>query len=354
MNIALDVSPLEEKLVLGHRVRGTGFYIKNLKSSLLQYFPKNNYTFFSRGDSLPEDVDIVHYPYFEPFFLTLPSKKVNRTIVTVHDLTPFVFPDYFKIGVKGRIKWLLQKRALKNADAIITDSQSSKNDVIKYTGIPESKISVVYLAAGEEFKRVEISKLKVESLRKKYNLPEKFTLYVGDVTWNKNLPRLVNAIKKTDIPLVMVGKALTIKNFNRTNSWNQDLGTVQEQVMGDKRFVLPGFVKEEDLKYLYSMATVFVMPSLYEGFGLPILEAMGCGCPVVTSRRGSLGEVAGDAAYYIDPENIENIAKGIKDVFSNKKLRMNLIEKGIQQAKRFSWQKTALETVKVYEKIFKS
>lgn len=352
MNIALDVSPLEEKLVLGHRVRGTGFYIKNLKSSLLQYFPNNNYTFFSRGDSLSQNIDIVHYPYFEPFFLTLPSKKLNRTIVTVHDLTPFVFPDHFKIGIKGNIKWLLQKRALKNANAIITDSQSSKNDVIKYTGISESKITVVYLAAGSAF-GVQRSASRIHSIRKKYNLPERFALYVGDVTWNKNLPRLINAIKKTNIPLVMVGKALITKDFDRTNSWNQDLDFVQKQVTGDNKFILTGFVGEDDLVYLYCMATVFVMPSLYEGFGLPVIEAMSCSCPVVASARGSLKEVAGDGAYYINPENVEDIAKGLMEVFSDKKLRINLIEKGKQQAEKFSWLKSAKATMSVYEQVYK-
>ncbi len=351
MKIAIDITPLTDMRVLGHRIRGTGFYIKNLKSSLLQYFPKNDYTFFSRGDFLNRDIDIIHYPYFEPFFLTLPFRRKYKTVVTVHDLTPFVFPEYFKIGMKGNIKWLLQKRALKRADAIITDSKSSKKDIVKYTGITEDRITVVYLSAGEEFKQVENSKLKIESLKKKYNLPNKFALYVGDVTWNKNLPRFVKAVKKTNVPLVMVGKALISYNFDRNNSWNQDLEFVQKLVNNDPQFILPGFVNQEDLVYLYNMATVFVMPSLYEGFGLPILEAMRCGCPVVTTKEGSLAEVGGDAVLYVDAYSGDSIAEGINRVWSSASLRKELIEKGRKQAALFSWQSTAKKTIEVYEKV---
>jgi glycosyltransferase involved in cell wall biosynthesis len=177
---------------------------------------------------------------------------------------------------------------------------------------------------------------------------------VGDVTWNKNLPRLVEAVKKTNIPFVMVGKALAIKDFDRTNSWNQDLALVQKLVKDDKQFVLPGFVEDNDLVYLYRMATVFVMPSFYEGFGLPILEAMSSGCAVVTSPNGSLKEVGGDAVCYINPESKESIAHGLMEVFLNKKFRTSLIEKGIQQSKKFSWQKTAQNTIRVYETVYKS
>ena len=154
MNIAIDISPLKNGHYLQHRVRGTGFYLQNLKSSLEKYYPENKYVYFNRGDSLDEDIDVVHYPYFEPFFLTLPVFSKNKKIVTVHDLTPLVFPEHFRAGLKGSLKWQLQKLALKNANAIVTDSESSKRDVIKYIGINSEKIKVVYLAAGEEFKRI--------------------------------------------------------------------------------------------------------------------------------------------------------------------------------------------------------
>lgn len=350
MRIAIDVSPIKNIDKISHRVRGTGFYIENLKRALLKYFPDNQYTFFTRGESLPKNIDLVHYPYLEPFFLTLPVLKKNKTIVTVHDLTPLVFPKDFKVGLKGRLKWEIQKLSLKRVDSIIADSECSKKDIIKYTGIPESKVHVVYLAAGEEFKKVESSELKVENLRRKYNLPEKFALYVGDVTWNKNLPRLIGAIKEANIPLIMIGKALTEKNFDKSNPWNQDMVKVQRMIKEDKNIICPGFVPTEDLVMFYNKATVFVMPSLYEGFGLPVLEAMSCGCPVIISQEGSLPEIAGSAAFYVDAYDEKNISKGIKEVFYNKELQKDLSEKGLSRVKSFSWKKTAKETMNVYEK----
>lgn len=359
MNIAIDISPLEDSGVLSHRVRGTGFYIENLKKSLLKYYPKNKYSFFIRGEKLSDNINLVHYPYFEPFFLTLPFFKKQITAVTVHDLTPLVFKKYFPSGVRGKMKWQIQKMALKSADAIITDSESSKKDVIKYTGLPSSKIHTVYLAAGEEFKQVQSSTLrlrsgrefKVQSLKEKYNLPEKFVLYVGDVTWNKNLPRLVEAVKQINVTLVMVGSALVQKKFDPTNPWNQDLLKVSKSTEGDKRIIKLGFVPIEDLVGIYNLATVFVMPSLYEGFGLPILEAMSCGCPVVTTKEGSMPEVAGNAAYYVNPYDINDIANGIGEVFFSQKLQNELSQKGLKQTRKFSWKETARKTTSVYEKV---
>ncbi|RJQ37754.1 glycosyltransferase family 1 protein [Candidatus Microgenomates bacterium] len=354
MNIAIDISPLKKGHFLLHRVRGTGFYIENLKNSLLKYYPDNKYLYFTQGEKLPEKVELTHCPYFEPFFITLSLIKKTKTIVTVHDLTPFVFPKNFPAGFKGNLKWQIQKFSLKRADGIITDSECSKKDIIKYAGISSLKISVVYLAAGEEYRKVESSsaswRIKAQNLRKKYNLPEKFLLYVGDATWNKNLPRLIEAVNRINLPLVMVGKALSEKNFDKTNPWNQDLIKIQESIKNNSKIIALGFIPTEDLVNIYNLAEVFVMPSLYEGFGLPILEAMSCGCPVITSKEGSLPEIAGDAAVYVDPYDVTNIAAGIKKVFSDKTLKKKLSEIGLEQARKFSWEKTALETLKVYKK----
>ena len=166
MNIAIDISPLKSGHYLQHRVRGTGFYLKNLQKSLLKFYPDNKYTFFNRGDSLENDIDIVHYPYFEPFFLTLPMFSNHKKIVTVHDLTPLVFPEQFESGIKGMLKWQIQRIALKNMNAIVADSESSKKDIVKYAGIKDSRVHVVYLAAGGEFKVIINSKLKAQVLRK--------------------------------------------------------------------------------------------------------------------------------------------------------------------------------------------
>lgn len=349
MTIAIDVSPLKSGRFLKHRVRGTGFYIENLKTALLQYFPNNKYTFFVRGEKIPKDVDLVHYPYFEPFFLTLPLFSPYKTVVTVHDLTPFVFPKEFPPGIKGNLKWQIQKRVLKSADAIITDSICSKNDIIKYTGISSSKIHVVYLAASSGFKKLDNSSI-LGSIRQKYNLPEKFVLYVGDATWNKNLPRFMEALEKANLPFVMVGKVLVERDFDRENPWNKDLVKIHKLAQRNKNIIRLGFVPKEDLVLLYNMATVFTMPSLYEGFGLPVLEALRCGCPVVTTKRGSLPEIGGDAVVYVDPLDVDQMTQTLKLVFENSKLRQSLSEKGLKQAKKFDWKKTAAETIKVYQK----
>lgn len=348
MKIAIDISPLQSD----HKVRGVGFYLEHLKSALVKYFPDNDYLFFQRGEKLPKDTNLVHFPYFEPFFLAFPIYKKYKTAVTVHDLTPIVFPDAFPRGIKGEIKWQMQKYSLRKAQAIITDSKSSKNDIIKLAGVKEEKINVVYLAAGEDFKKIEISKSKADALRKKYSLPQSFVLYVGDVTWNKNLPRLIDAIKETNFTLVMIGKSLASEDYDKNNPWNKDLNRINELAEDDKKIIRLGFVESGDLVDIYNLATVFAMPSLYEGFGLPILEAMSCGCPVITTKEGSLAEVAGDAAYYVDGYDVNSITKGIKEVMASDKLQKELSAKGIENAKKFSWKKTAEETLQVYKKSY--
>src|ERR1035437_449687 len=348
MKVAIDISPLET----GHKVRGVGFYLDNLKNALVKYFPQNDYVFFQRGEKLPSDVQVAHFPYFEPVFLALPIYNKFKTVVTVHDLTPIVFPQAFPSGIKGKLKWQMQRFALKRASAVITDSQSSKKDIRKYARVRENKIHVVYLAAGEGFRKLETGNWKLE-IKKRYGLPEKFVLYVGDVTWNKNLPRLIDAIKEVKLPLVMVGKSLVSEDYDKSSPWNTDLNRVGEQTKGDSNILKLGFVSGEELVQLYNLATVFVMPSLYEGFGLPILEAMACGCPVITSKEGSLGEVAGNSALYVDAYDMDSIAAGIKKVFNDQILQKELSEKGLVNVKRFSWKKTATETLEVYPQAVK-
>lgn len=346
MKIAIDVSPLQS----GHKVRGVGFYLAHLKDALVKYFPEHDYLFFENKKEIKKTVDIVHYPYFDPFFITLPFFEQHKRIITVHDLTPLVFPSHFPAGLKGNMSWQMQRINLQRSAAIITDSNSSTKDVARFTGISKNKIHTVYLAAGEQFRVIKLSGDKVI---KKYGLPERFVLYVGDVTWNKNLPRLIKAIKKVNIPLVMVGKSLVQKDFDRTNLWNKDLVTVQKETEGNSHFIKLGFIPEDDLVALYNSATAFIFPSLYEGFGLPVLEAMQSGCPVITTKEGSLSEVAGDGAYFVDAYSEESIADGIKKVFGDKELQKKLSEKGLAQAEKFSWKKTAAQTLAVYEQVIR-
>lgn len=348
MTIAINTEPL----MTGYRTQGTGIYTQQLVKALKEYFKENTYREFSRKQKLVGDnLDVIHYPYFNPFFLTLPLYKRYPTVVTVHDLIPLVFPKHFPVGFKGRLKWEIQKWSLQNASAIIADSESSKNDIIKFTGINKERIHVIYLAARKEFKKTNRKSKKVEEMRKKYNLPGEFVLYVGDIIWSKNIPTLIKAIKKVKIPLVMVGKQTTAKDFDRYNLWNKDLVLFAKLVEGDKNILRLGFIPNEDLVAIFNLATVFVMPSIYEGFGLPILEAMSCGCPVVTTREGSLSEVAGEGAYYVDPYDINSIADGIVAVYFNKSIQNKLSEEGLEQIKKFSWRKTAEKTLDIYKNV---
>jgi len=346
MKIAIDVSPLQS----GHKIRGTGFYLTYLKRALLNYYPENDYHFFTQNESIPQSVAVVHYPYFDPFFLTLPFNKKHKTVVTVHDLTPLIFPSHFPAGLKGNVNWQIQRFNLRKVDGILTDSKASKNDIERIVGVSEEKVSVAYLAAGEEFTKVESGKLKVESLRKKYDLPDEFILYVGDVTWNKNLPRLLKAVSKITVPLVMVGKSLISTDFDKTNKWNSDLIEVQKLSQQNKNVKMLGFVATEDLVALYNLATVFVFPSVYEGFGLPIVEAMQSGCPVIISHEGCMPEVGGSAVEYFDGYDTESLANAIIKVLNSKKLQKELSQKGFDQAKKFSWKETAGKTIEAYKK----
>lgn len=347
MKIAIDVSPLQT----GHKVRGVGFYLKHLKDALEVYFPQHDYFFFTETKELHGSIDLVHYPYFDPFFVTLPLIKRYPTVVTVHDLTPLVFPQYFPAGVKGRLRWQVQKRNLQNVNRIIADSEASKKDIVSLAGIPKAKVDVAYLAAGKEFRHTKNKKTVIDELQKKYKLPDKFVLYVGDVTWNKSLPNLIKAVIKNDVPLVMVGKSLVQKDFDKLNPWNNDLTQVQTLANGHPKIFRLGFVPTNDLVTIYNMAVCFVMPSRYEGFGLPVIEAMQSGCPVITTKNGSLQEVAGEAAVYVEAEDFNSIAAGIKHVYNNESLQKELSQKGIKRAKEFSWKNTAFQTLEVYEKV---
>lgn len=352
MIIGIDNSPLVSTHKLAHKIRGTGFYTKHLIEALEKYHPENEYVLFQQGIKITKQIDIFHYPYFDPFFLTLPFKKLDKTIITIHDLTPIVFPELFPIGVKGRVKYSIQKLISKRANAIITDSESSKKDIMKLLGIKSNKVFSIPLAAGEHFKKTPMDKVKKENFLKRFGLPEKFALYVGDATPNKNLPALVDAIRIADVPLVIVGGAIAKEDIDRRHPWNKDIVYVQQAAFKNKKIKILGFVSDEDLVSIYNNATVFVFPSLYEGFGLPLLEAASCGCPVITAKNGSIPEVMGDAGVYINPQNPYDIAKEISSFFTDEKKRNEYMKKGLAQAENFSWKQTADRTIKVYEKIY--
>lgn len=353
MKVAIDVSPLKT----AHQFRGIGAYTKHLVKALQTVKRADFEAVLVEEREILKDCDLIHYPYFDLFFMTLPLMRKKKTVVTIHDTTPLVFPEHYPPGIKGKLKFGAQKLALRTVSGVITDSKNSKKDIVKYLDYPKEKIHIIYLAAADIFKPITDHRSLV-TVKQKYHLPNRFVLYVGDVNYNKNILGLVKACKSIKVPLVIVGKQAAQKEFDRTHPENQDLVWLQEKAkeklpITDHRSLvtLLGFVPDKDLVALYNLATVYCQPSFYEGFGLPVLEAMACGTPVVTSKKASLPEIAGKAAVFIDPYDINDITNGLIVAIDDGDLREDLIARGLKQAKKFSWEKVANETYKVYQEI---
>ncbi len=341
MKLAINTQPL----ISGHRIRGIGSYTRNLIDNLLK-INELELTQFEDPNNPPE-ADVVHYPYFDLFAKTLPPKSKNPRIVTIHDVIPLVFPNYFPAGVKGYLNLFFQKRSLKNINTVIADSRTSKNDIASKLSYPKEKIKAIYLAPRENFKRITNTK-KIADRAKKYNLPKNFALYVGDVNWNKNIENLIRAVKIAKLDLVMVGSAIIDNQLSETIKINK---LIKNLDMGDQIHKL-GYVDEQDLICLYNLAQLTLLPSFYEGFGLPVLESMACGTPVVCSKVASLAEIGGDAAIYCDPSNPDDIAAKISQVLNLTSAQLGqLSEKSIANASNYSWEKTAKQTFEVYQSL---
>ncbi len=283
--------------------------------------------------------DIVIEPgHFGPFFL---PKKVKRVTV-IHDITPVIMPDYH-IFMSRVFHKLFLPGILKRANHIITNSEYTKSDVTTHYPITRDKTTAILLGKDESFKRDP----QVTFLQK-YNIKKPYLLYVGTLEPRKNLSRLISAFEKLidngicNHQLVLAGK----------KGWKiDDLYTQIENSSAKNNIVLPGFIDKEDLAGLYTNAEVFVYPSYYEGFGLPILEAMSCGTPVITSNTSSLPEVGGDAALYFDPMSIDDLYQTMAKLISDKNLLLEMEQKGLERAAHFSWEKAGRETIALFESL---
>ena len=308
MRIAINTLPLSG----GHSKRGIGVYTKELINALTEFEPSHTLSYFTRPSEIDGRTDVIHYPFFDPFFLTLPRTTSKPTVVTVHDLIPIVYAEHFKRGIRGELKWQIQKRVLTRvAKSIITDSNSSKADIEQVLNFPSDRVFAIPLAPRSIF-RPTTDKKRLSEVRKKYELNNKFILYVGDVNWNKNVLGLLKAFhlyaksSTGSVQLVLVGKAFVDTNLPETQAIRDHIDR-----LGIKNSVVQtGFVPDSDLVALYTQAEMLVCPSFAEGFGLPVLEAMVCGCPVVMSDIPSLSEIGGPAIF-VDPRNTESIAKGM-------------------------------------------
>lgn len=344
MKVYLDTSPL----TTGHAIRGIGTYTKQL----LQELEKNSEITVVQEKKESKTADVVHYPYFDLFFDSLPVSFSKKTVVTIHDVIPLEFPEFYKPGIKGSLRFRKQKLALRWVKAVITDSMYSKQKINELLGVANDKITVVYLAANSEFKPQPPAIIREH--KKEYNLPEKYILYVGDINYNKNIPQLIKALKFLPeyLSLVCVGKNFTEQDIPEWQWISSQLE--MSQVQARVRFLtdIPA-TEVQTLATLYSGAVAYVQPSLSEGFGLPVLEALQCHCPVVSSNRGSLPEVGGAVSVYVEPV-AEDIARGVEKIMALKpKDLKDLQESGQKWAECFSWKKTAAETIAVYKKISK-
>jgi len=274
------------------------------------------------------NVDIFHTSdWLEP-----PSRA--KKVTTIHDLTVYKNPDlshpYIVSTQKNKLRWVR-----KESDAIITDSEATKTDIIEILKIPEEKITVIYPGVDERFKPQD--KYFIQDVKKKYNIKNNYLLCVGTQEPRKNIDKVIESFKllsEKDIELVIVGKY----------GWGE-----KSKVLNNVHTL--GFIPNEDLPALYSGAKIFIYPSLDEGFGLPVLEAMASGCPVIASEKGSLKEIINNAAIIIDPTSTSDLVSSIEILLKDNIKRDELIDKGKKQSQKFNWNKTSSETLSLYTKL---
>lgn len=269
----------------------------------------------------------------------------TKTILTIHDLAFKLFPETFKWQNRVYLNFIVPL-SIKNADKIIAVSKNTKEDLIREYNVNKDKIKVIYNGLDDKYKIID-DKVKLDSVKTKYNLPNDYILYLGNLEPRKNIVNLIKAYslyksKSNNIKLVIAGG----------KGWlYEDIFSLVKEKKLEKDVIFTGYVDEEDIVALYNAANLFVYPSLYEGFGLPPLESMACGTPVITSNVSSLPEVVGNAAITVDPYNIKELSEKINKILSNKDLQNKMIQRGIERAKQFTWDKTARETIKVYEDV---
>jgi glycosyltransferase involved in cell wall biosynthesis len=345
MRVAIDSGPLKG----GDSFRGIGVYTR----LLIEHLKKLKGNDLEIVDAKKEDLsrfDIVHYQKFHPYFFSVPFIKKVPSVLTIHDLIYLIYPKHYPPGIKGKLRFLMQKPFVKKMDAIITISETSKKDIVRFLGVPAEKIFVTYLGSEDMFKKLEGGDWR-QNIRTRYRLPDSFVLNVGDVNYNKNILTMAEACKIAGIPLVIVGKQAASQDFDRNHPENRTLVELLEKYGKDKEVMRVGFVEDEDLVKIYNLATIYCQPSFYEGFGLSVLKAFACGVPVVAAKTQALVEIGEPACLFCDPNSPKDMADKMSRVLKDASLRSQLIETGKVLLKKYSWEKTARETAEVYRKV---
>ncbi|MGD8752748.1 MAG: glycosyltransferase family 1 protein [Anaerolineales bacterium] len=282
--------------------------------------------------------------YHSPYYL-MPYTPGIPAILTVYDVIPLRFPDY--VSTQARLFFFMTtKLAVSVAKSLIAISSSTKKDYLKRFRILQNKIKVIPLAVSSDFRPQP--KEEVSRVRNVYNLPKSFILYLGINKPHKNLTRLIDAWS------LLVGERTGEYSLCIAGEWDERYPEPKRRVIQlglQEQIKFLGPIKEQDLHGLYSAATIFVFPSLYEGFGLPVLEAMACGTPVACSNVSSLPEIVESAALLFDPNSYKSMAETLVSLIENRSLQDNLRELGFDQAKKYTWQRTASETLRIYRSL---
>src|SRR3990167_9094730 len=278
----------------------------------------------------------------------IPRFSPVKRVATIFDLSFLHFPEMFR----QKDLWQLKngtKFSAEFADHIITISNSSKKDTVEQYGVKMDKITTTYPGYNKNIFYPIKNIMKIQNIIKKYDIKVPYIIFIGTIQPRKNLIRLMEAIKRIDnLNLLVVGKA---KGEGKQGSMYQETLDAPKMLEIEERVKFLGYVPKEDLNYLINGATAFILPSLWEGFGLPVVESMACGTPVLVSTVSSLPEVVGGAGLTFDPYSVDQIEQAIRTITTDKKLREKYSKLGLAQAKKFSWEKMAKEVLKVFERV---
>ncbi|HOW60238.1 MAG TPA: glycosyltransferase family 1 protein [Candidatus Moranbacteria bacterium] len=289
-------------------------------------------------------VDVYHTQYITPWFVP----REIKIITTIHDISFNFFPQFIKFSDLFFLKTLIPI-SLKRADKIIAVSQFTREEIIKFYKIAPGKVDYVYNSISDEFLDGDIPEEKLREVKNKYALPEKFILYIGTLQPRKNIPQLIEAFARIkdrlgEFKLVICGNKQG-HNYDRRIENSIETNGLKNEV------IFPGFIEEKDKKSVYKLAHLFVFPSLYEGFGIPVLESMSQKVPVAASDIPSLREIAGDGAEYFNASSLDNFSQVMYSICVNERLRKEVMQSGAERINFFSWKKSAEKLLAIYKNL---